>query len=159
MENKEISSDKTSLGKKTTMISGALFTVSGIFFLIVIYAPDIVGSVGQHLNEHYLKVYLGEGSMLAGLYCLGIGLTLLFIKRKITYIIGITCLIATALIGIDAYFSEEKTILFQHKTYHGAYLGHILRSNKTNLLGLGGLILTWIFFILIGGKTKKVQDQ
>ncbi|TFG46000.1 MAG: DUF87 domain-containing protein [Candidatus Brocadiia bacterium] len=135
------SGDKKAAKKKTTFICGILLSAIGILFIIVAILPASVGTVGRFLHDRFLIVAFGRASVLAGVYCLGLGFVLLAVKSKVKYFAALTCLFIPALVITDVLFSTTQEAQAGAVVVHGAYIGYIFRSTATNFVGSAGLVL------------------
>jgi len=144
------SGGKKASKKKPIFICGILLSVIGLLFIIVALLPASVGTVGRFLHERFLMVVFGRASILAGVYCLGLGFVLLLVKNKVKYIAALTCLFIPALVITDVLFSTIQEARDGAVVVHGAYIGHVIRSTATNFVGSAGLVLLLCAFSLCG---------
>jgi len=135
------SGDKKAAKKKTTFICGILLSAIGILFIIVATLPASVGTVGRFLHDRFLIVAFGRASVLAGVYCLGLGFVLLAVKSKVKYFAALTCLFIPALVITDVLFSTTQEAQADAAVVHGAYIGYVIRSTAMNFIGSAGLVL------------------
>lgn len=137
-------------GKNPTFIFGIILSAIGILFIVIALLPGSVGSAGQFVYERILMPAFGRASILAGLYCLGIGFVLLVLKNKVKYAVGLTCLFISALVITDVLFSTTQEAEAGAEVVPGAYIGHLIRSTATNFIGSAGLVLLLCAFSLCG---------
>jgi len=135
---------------KPTFIYGVVLSTIGVIFIVVSLLPANVGRVGQFLHERFLSLVFGRASIPAGLYSVGLGFVLLVARKKVKYLIALTCLFIPLLVAVDVLFSTIHETEVGPVIEHGAYLGYILRSTTTNLIGSAGLILLCSAFSLFG---------
>ena len=147
---KKKSRAKTILEKNPAVIYGILFCVIGILFVVVALSPASVGKVGQLIHERFLATVFGRASILAGVYCLGLGLVLLVGRAKVKYIAGLTCLFIPALILSDVLLGTTQRAEPDEAMVYDSYLGHVLRSTATNYIGSTGTALLMLAFLLCG---------
>ena len=100
------------------------------------------------MNENFLSVVFGTAAILAGVYCLGLGLVLLVGRNKWRYIAGLTCLLLPALVIAEVWFSGTPETASEMK--HAVPIGHLLRSAGTNLIGSAGLVMLSSALVLCG---------
>lgn len=136
--------------KKACFIAGILLVIIGIFLLTVALLPENAGQVGRFLDARFLSALFGRASILAGLYCLGIGLVLLIAKNRLKYCAGLTCLLLPALVVADALFTTTRDVQEGVIVVHGAYLGHLFRSETIRFIGSAGLVLLSVTFFICG---------
>lgn len=144
------SKTKTFIKKHPTFVSGILLCLFGIFMIIIAISPPSAGKVGRLIDERFLSPVFGRGAVLAGLYCLGIGIVLLLVRAKVKFITGLTCLFIPALVITDALLGKTPGNNTDEAVVHGIYLGHVLRSTATGFIGGAGLVLFLIILILFG---------
>ncbi|MCF7972255.1 MAG: DUF87 domain-containing protein [Phycisphaerae bacterium] len=135
--------------KRPDWICGLVLSVLGLFFLIVTLMPNSVGSAGQWINDRILIGLFGKAAILAGLYCLGIGTDLLFVKRKILFAAGLTCLMVPALVVADAIFTQKVDDPLA-PIIHGSYLGYLFRAPIQGVIGTAGLTLVTLAIFMCG---------
>jgi len=148
MEKK--SGGKKASKKKTTFICGIILSAIGILFIIISLLPASVGTVGRFLHDRFLMVTFGRASVMAGVYCLGLGFVLLWVKSKVKYFVALTCLFIPVLVITDVLFSTTQEAQAGDVVVHGAYIGYIFRSTATNFVGSAGLVLILCAFSLCG---------
>ena len=132
------------------MIYGVVLSTIGVIFIVVSLLPTNVGRIGQFLHERFLSLVFGRSSIPAGLYCVGLGFVLLVARKKVKYLLALTCLFIPLLVVIDVLFSTTHETEVGHVIEHGAYLGYVLRSTTTNLIGSAGLVLLCCAVLLCG---------
>ena len=147
---KKESRAKTILKKNPAAVCGILLCVTGIVFVLVALSPASTGKVGQFIYERILAEVFGRASVLAGVYCVGLGLALLVIKARVKYIAGLTCLFIPALVIADALLGTTQSGDSGETAVHGAYLGYLLRSTAANYIGGAGTVLLLIAVALCG---------
>ena len=135
--------------KKPHIIVGVLLMALGLCLLVVALMPKSVGSAGQWLNDRFLVALFGKASLLAGLYSVGLGAGLLFLKRKILWSTGLTCLLFPALVLANALFTRTPEDPLA-PVIHGAYLGHLFGSLISRYIGTAGLTLVSLAIFLCG---------
>lgn len=141
---------KTIIEKNPAVICGILLCVIGILFVVIALSPASTGKVGRLIQERFLAVVFGRASVLAGAYCLGLGLVLLVVKAKVKYIAGLTCLFIPALAITDMLIGTTQGAEADEAVVHGAYLGYVLHSTAANYIGSAGTVLLLIAFVLAG---------
>ena len=135
--------------KRPHIVAGILLLIFGLCFLVVALMPKSVGSAGAWLYDQILFALFGQASPLAGLYCLGLGMGLLFLKRKVLWITGITCLWLPTLVLANALFTQA-TDDPQAPVIHGAYLGHLFGVLISRYIGTAGLTLVSLGIFMCG---------
>lgn len=83
----------TFIKKHPAVIFGIMLCLLGILFLVTAFSPPSAGKVGMLINQRFLGPAFGKASVLAGAYCLALGLVLLAAGSKTKYIAGLTCLL------------------------------------------------------------------
>ena len=141
---------RTVIKKNPVVICGILLCVIGILFIVIALSPANVGKVGRLMHERFLAAVFGRASVLAGAYCMGLGLVLLVVRAKVKYIVGLTCLFIPALVITDVLLGKTPDTETGEAAVHGAYIGHVLRSTATNHIGNAGLVLLLIALLLCG---------
>jgi len=144
------SKTKTFIKKHPTFISGILLCLFGIFMVIVAVSSASAGKIGRLLDERFLTPLFGRGAVLAGIYCLGVGLVLLVVRAKVKCIAGLTCLFIPLLVIADALLGKPPEKNADEAIADGVYLGHVLRSTITDIIGGAGLVLVLIVLLLFG---------
>ncbi|NQV34521.1 MAG: DNA translocase FtsK 4TM domain-containing protein, partial [Phycisphaeraceae bacterium] len=135
--------------KRPHIVVGILLLLLGLSLLVVALVPKSVGSAGQWLNDRFLVALFGKASLLAGLYCLGLGAGLLFLKRKILWSTGLTCLLFPTLVLANALFTQTSEDPLA-PVIHGAYLGHLFSAMISRYIGTAGLTLVSLAIFLCG---------
>ena len=107
--SKQDSKGKKASSKKYTLIYTILLIVLGVLFVLISLFPSSMGSVGRFIDKKFLAVIFGKASLLVGLYCICIGFVLLFFKKKIKFISGLTCLLIPLFMIIDILFTSKPT--------------------------------------------------
>jgi hypothetical protein len=138
------------LGKRSNLIYGIIISFLGIFLVLISVVPSSTGAAGRLINEKFLTALFGRVSILAGLYCLCIGIVLLATKKKLKFIAGLTCLFIPALVISDVLFSASQTTENTSAAEPEALLGHFLRTTTSSVIGNTGLIVL-ISAILLSG--------
>ena len=141
---------KAVIKKNPAFICGILLCVIGVLFIFVAISPASVGKVGRVVDERFLASLFGRASVLAGAYCLGLGLVLLIVKAKVKYTVGLTCLFIPALVIADVLLGTTQGAEAGEAVVHGAYVGYVLRSTTTNYIGTAGTVLLMLAFALCG---------
>jgi len=142
--------NKRAAKKKAVFLAGILLSVIGIFLLTVALVPASAGQAGRFLHTRFLTVLFGRASILAGLYCLGIGIVLLIAKNKVQYFAGLTCMFLPSLVVANALFTTTQTTYDGVVTVHGVYVGHLFRSATTRFIGSAGLVLLSVASFICG---------
>jgi DNA segregation ATPase FtsK/SpoIIIE, S-DNA-T family len=137
-------------GKRSNLIYGIIISFIGIFLVLISVVPSSTGAAGRFINEKLLTALFGGVSILAGLYCLCIGIVLLAAKNKWKFIAGLTCLFIPALVISDVLFSASQTADNTSAAKPEALLGHFLRTTTSSVIGNTGLIVL-ISAILLSG--------
>jgi len=155
MARKKKTAQKKSTGKRPfwkrpSVITGLILICVGAFLLAVAKVPDQVGSLGLKVHEHFLNALFGKASLLAGLLCVGLGIVLLLVKRKIMATVGLICLCIPTLVIVDARFVETAPADAVTPDLPGAYLGYIMRVRITEYIGLAGLVMVMGIVLLVG---------
>jgi len=135
--------------KRPHIIGGIALSILGLFFLLVALMPNSVGSIGRWLNDRLLVGLFGKASLLAGLYCLGLGAGLLCVKHRILCVTGLTCLVLPTLVLADVVFTQTSDA-GEAPVIHGAYLGYLFRSFIGQYIGTAGVILVFLGIFLCG---------
>lgn len=135
--------------KRPHIVIGILLLVLGLCLLIVTLMPKSVGAAGEWLYDRLLVALFNKASLLAGLYCLGAGAGLLFLKRKVLWITGTTCLLLPALVLANALFTKTPEDP-QAPVIHGAYLGYLISAPISHYIGTAGLTLVSLAIFLCG---------
>ncbi len=143
------SAGKKPLFKQPHFMGGITLLVFGLCLLIVAFAPNSVGSAGTWLYDRFLFALFGKAAVLAGLYSVAMGAGLLFIKRKILCLTGITCLWLPLLVLVNALFTSTPDDPLA-PVIHGAYLGHLLGSGIAGFIGTAGLTLVSLVIFMCG---------
>jgi len=138
---------KAVIKKNPAFICGILLCVIGVLFIFVAISPASVGKVGRVVDERFLASLFGRASVLAGAYCLGLGLVLLIVKAKVKYIVGLTCLFIPALVIADVLLGTTQGAEAGEAVVH---VGYVLRSTTTNYIGTAGTVLLMLAFALCG---------
>ncbi|HEC02416.1 MAG TPA: hypothetical protein ENI81_02670, partial [Phycisphaerales bacterium] len=138
----------TAIKKNPAFICGILLCVIGVLFILVAISPASVGKVGRLVDERFLAALFGKASVLAGAYCLALGLVLLLVKSRVKHIAGLTCLFIPALVITDVLVGATPDAETGQAAVHGAYLGNVLRSTTTNYIGTAGTVLLMLAFVL-----------
>ncbi|MHC4355681.1 MAG: DNA translocase FtsK [Planctomycetota bacterium] len=141
---------KTMLKKNPAVVCGILLCVIGVVFVLVALSPASTGKVGGLIYDRFLAVVFGRASLLAGVYCVGLGLVLLVARARVKYIAGLTCLFIPALVIADALLGTTQSGDSGETTVHGANLGYLLRSAAANYIGGAGTVLLLIAVALCG---------
>ena len=141
---------KTILKKNPAVVCGILLCVIGAVFVLAALSPTSTGKVGRLIYERFLAVVFGRASVLAGVYCLGLGLVLLVVRARVKYIAGLTCLFIPALVIADTLLGTTQSADSGEAAVHGAYLGHVLRSTAANYIGGAGTVLFMVAVALCG---------
>ncbi len=141
---------KTIVKKNPAAICGILLCVIGVLFIVVGLYPAGTGKAGRLIHERFLAVVFGRASVLAGAYCLGLGLVLLVVKARVRHIVGLTCLFIPTLVITDALLGTAHGAETDEALVHGAYLGYVLRSTAANYIGGAGTALLMTVLGLVG---------
>ncbi len=142
------SAGKTPLFKRPHFIGGITLLVLGFCLLVIAFMPNSVGSVGIWLYDNFLFKLFGKAAVSAGLYSVAMGAGLLFVKRKILCLTGITCLWLPLLVLVNAMFTSTPDD--PQDFIHGAYLGHLLGSGISGFIGTAGLTLVSLAVFMCG---------
>ncbi len=143
------STGKRPFYQRPNVIIGVLLALIGILLLIVSLAPDNVGSAGKWVHTHFLDALLGKAAVLASVYFVLVGLGLLWAKRKVLCLIGLTCLMFNALVIIDAMYFKTQDNLMEPEIY-GAKLGFLIRDPLLRYIGTAGLVGLCSVVMLLG---------
>ncbi|MBN1972068.1 MAG: DNA translocase FtsK [Sedimentisphaerales bacterium] len=141
---------KKSSRKKSILIYGILLAVTGILFIFISLFPSSMGVAGRFIDEKFLAVSFGKASILAGVYCLCIGLLLLFVQKRFKYIAGLTCLFVPALIVADVLLTASQAADNNSEAESAVPIGHFLRLTISDFIGNIGLIVLIITILLCG---------
>lgn len=144
--------------KRSNLIYGIIISFVGIFLVLISVVPSSTGAAGRFINEKFLTALFGGASILAGLYCLCIGIVLLAAKNKVKFIAGLTCLFISALVISDVLFSASQTTDNTSAAEPKALLGHFLRTTTSNVIGNTGLIVL-ISAILLSGLILLIPKR
>jgi DNA segregation ATPase FtsK/SpoIIIE, S-DNA-T family len=135
--------------KRSIIIYGILLALVGILLVFISLFPSGMGVAGRFIDEKFLSITFGKASILMGLYCLFTGLFLLFVKKKIKYITGLTCLLIPSLIIMDVLLTA-KTIDNNSEVEAASPIGHFLRFTLSDFIGNIGLVVSIIIVVLCG---------
>ncbi|MCP4453942.1 MAG: DNA translocase FtsK [Planctomycetes bacterium] len=144
-----MSAHKKPFFKRPHIIAGMLLLVCGLALLVVALMPKSVGSAGAWLYDRILFELFGQASPLAGLYCLGLGAGLLFLKRKILWGTGLTCLLLPALVLANALFTQTSEDPLA-PAVPSVKLGHLFGSVISHYIGTAGLTIVSLGIFLCG---------
>lgn len=127
--------------KKTVFVYGFVISIVGLLLVIVAVAPGSMGVVGKFVDQKFFKVSFGRASILSGIYCMGVGLTLLAGRKKLKVVIGLTCLFISALVIADALLASTQATATGTELKQAVPVGYFLRSTAVNVIGSAGLVL------------------
>lgn len=136
--------------KKPATVGGVLLSSIGLLFVVVALVPGSLGAVGRFTDERFLIVVFGRASILAGIYCLGLGFVLLAVQSKVKYATGLTCLFALALMIADALLSTTQLTESGVAEEPGVYLGYVFRLAMMRFVGSTGIVLLSLALLLCG---------
>ncbi len=144
-----MSAHKKPFFKRPHIIAGMLLLVCGLALLVVALMPRSVGSAGEWLHDRFLVALFGKASLLAGLYCTGLGAGLLFLKRKVLWGTGLTCLLLPTLVLTNTLFTQTAEDPLA-PVIHGVYLGHLISVPIARYAGTAGLTIVSMAIFLCG---------
>ena len=146
--SKRRAAERKTAGKAPALVRGALVCILGILLIMISRAPASLGAVGRWVDGNFLSPVFGTAAMVAGVYCLGLGLVLLVARNKWRYGAGLTCLFLPALVIADAWFSGTPEA--GSEVERALPIGHFLRSAGTDFIGSAGLVMLSSALVLAG---------
>ena len=134
----------SAMRKRPAVVCGIALSAIGILLLVIVLVPGNIGKLGQWVQERFLTVVFGKASVLAGVYCLGLGLVLLAARKRMRFFAALTCLFIPALVFADVFFSTTQPAPDSVEVAHSVYIGYVLRM-VLMYTGLAALSLGLLF--------------